>query len=136
MSIYIFCLFIHLYYRCRFSFCFSVVSGCLSLLTDAHFSPLQILSSQHISLPPPIWVCLQPPSQITSSLRAPTARCREERRPRPAPALLASSVTGSTKTSSPSTAPSWLPWWWDWWLTLFLRGQLVQKKRDEKLLCG
>ena len=92
------------------------------------FSPIQILSSQHISLPCLIW--LHPPSPTTSSLRAQRARC-QERRQRPAPALLASSVTASMKTSFPSTAPSWLLWWWAWWPTLFLKGQLLEKDLRE-----
>lgn len=91
------------------------------------FLSIQILSSQHISLQPQTWVRLHPPSPITSSPMAPRARYQEERQPRPAPALLAFSATGSTKTSSPSTAPSWPPWWWALWPTLFLRGQSVEK---------
>lgn len=86
------------------------------------FSSIQIFSSLHILLQPLIWLQLHPPLPITSSLTALTARCREERRPRQAPALLASWATASTKTSSPSTAPSSLLWWWGWWLTSFLRG--------------
>lgn len=97
---------------------------------------LQILSSQHILLPPSKWVRLQPPSQITSSPRAQRVRCQEERQPQPAAALQPSSAMGSMKTSSPSTAPSWPPWWWAWWLTLSLRGQSIEKNDTKSSVVG
>lgn len=99
-------------------------------LTNALFSPfpsIQILTSLQISLLPPIWAHLHPPSPIIFSLMPLKARCQVERRPHPAPVLLASLATASMKTSSPSTAQSWLLWWWAWWLISFLRGQLVEK---------
>lgn len=99
--------------NCFTLFC-TLNNGCFFVFL--HFSPVQILTSQHMSPPPPTWICHHPPSQMTSFLRSPRLARR------------ASWATGSTKTSSPSTAPSWLLGLLALWLTLFLRGQQEERK--------